>query len=32
VRNLILDNPEMAQELETKILEAISGKTKTTTA
>ena len=25
VRNLILDNPELAQELETKILEAISG-------
>jgi recombination protein RecA len=30
VRNLILDNPELAQELETKILEAISGKTITT--
>ncbi len=30
VRNLILDNPELAQELETKILEAITGKTKTT--
>ncbi len=27
VRNLIIDNPELAQELETKILEAISGKT-----
>lgn len=25
VRNLIIDNPELAQELETKILEAISG-------
>jgi len=25
VRNLILDNPELAQELETKILEAITG-------
>ncbi len=30
VRNLIIDNPEMARELETKILEAISGKTTTT--
>ncbi len=30
VRNLILDNPELAQELETKIMEAISGKTTTT--
>jgi recombination protein RecA len=30
VRNLILDNPELAQELETKIMEAISGKTITT--
>ncbi|WP_372948229.1 recombinase RecA [Mariniphaga sp.] len=30
VRNLILDNPELAHELETKILEAISGKTTTT--
>ncbi|RIH64352.1 recombinase RecA [Mariniphaga sediminis] len=30
VRNLIMDNPELAQELETKILEAISGKTTTT--
>ena len=30
VRNLILDNPELAQELETKILEAITGKTTTT--
>ncbi len=29
VRNLILDNPELAQELETKIMEAISGKTTT---
>jgi len=27
VRNLVLDNPELAQELETKIMEAISGKT-----
>ncbi len=25
VRNLIVDNPELAQELETKILEAITG-------
>src|SRR6056297_3845263 len=31
VRNLIIDNPELAQELETKILEAITGKTTTTT-
>ncbi|MFW5822602.1 MAG: recombinase RecA [Tangfeifania sp.] len=31
VRNLIIDNPELAQELETKILEAITGKTSTTT-
>jgi recombination protein RecA len=30
VRNLVIDNPELAQELETKILEAISGKTATT--
>lgn len=30
VRNLIIDNPELAQELETKILEAISGKVTTT--
>jgi recombination protein RecA len=30
VRNLILDNPELAQELETKIMEAISGKSTTT--
>jgi recombination protein RecA len=30
VRNLILDNPELANELETKILEAISGKITTT--
>jgi len=30
VRNLILDNPELARELETKILEAITGKTTTT--
>ncbi|SHE77347.1 recombination protein RecA [Mariniphaga anaerophila] len=30
VRKLIIDNPELAQELETKILEAISGKTETT--
>jgi recombination protein RecA len=30
VRNLILDNPELAQELETKIMEAISGKATTT--
>jgi recombination protein RecA len=30
VRNLILDNPELAQELETKIMEAISGKITTT--
>ncbi|HKL32390.1 MAG TPA: recombinase RecA [Tangfeifania sp.] len=30
VRNLIIDNPELAQELETKILEAITGKTTTT--
>lgn len=29
VRNLILDNPELAHELETKILEAISGITTT---
>jgi recombination protein RecA len=27
VRNLVLDNPELAQELETKIIEAITGKT-----
>jgi recombination protein RecA len=27
VRNLVLDNPELALELETKIMEAISGKT-----
>jgi recombination protein RecA len=32
VRSLILDNPELAQELESKILEAISGKTTATTA
>lgn len=31
VRNLIIDNPELAQELETKIFEAITGKTTTTT-
>jgi recombination protein RecA len=31
VRTLILDNPELAQELESKILEAISGKTAATT-
>ncbi|HYQ56797.1 MAG TPA: DNA recombination/repair protein RecA, partial [Draconibacterium sp.] len=31
VRNLILDNPELAQELETKIIEAITGKVTTTT-
>ncbi len=31
VRNLILDNPELAQELETKIIEAITGTTTTTT-
>jgi recombination protein RecA len=30
VRNLVIDNPELAHELETKILEAISGKTATT--
>ena len=30
VRNLIIENPELAQELETKILEAITGKTTTT--
>ena len=30
VRNLILDNPELAQELETKIMDTISGKTTTT--
>ena len=30
VRNLIIDNPELAHELETKIMEAISGKTTTT--
>jgi recombination protein RecA len=30
VRNLIIDNPELAHELETKILEAITGKTTTT--
>ncbi len=29
VRNLIIDNPDLAQELETKILEAITGKTTT---
>jgi recombination protein RecA len=29
VRNLILDNPELAQELETKIMEAITGKNTT---
>jgi recombination protein RecA len=29
VRNLVIDNPELAQELETKIMEAISGKTTT---
>ncbi|HDR50122.1 MAG TPA: recombinase RecA [Mariniphaga anaerophila] len=29
VRNLILDNPELAQELETKIMDAITGKTTT---
>ncbi|WP_346854319.1 recombinase RecA [uncultured Draconibacterium sp.] len=27
VRNLVIDNPELAQELETKIIEAITGKT-----
>ena len=32
VRSLILDNPELAQELELKILESISGKTPVTTA
>src|SRR5690554_1021643 len=31
VRSLILDNPELAQELEQKILDAISGKTPVTT-
>jgi recombination protein RecA len=31
VRSLILDNPELAQELEQKILESISGKTTATT-
>ncbi|WP_297099964.1 recombinase RecA [uncultured Draconibacterium sp.] len=31
VRNLIIDNPELAQELETKIIEAITGKVTTTT-
>jgi recombination protein RecA len=31
VRALILDNPELAQELESKILDAISGKTSVTT-
>ena len=31
VRNLIIDNPELAQELETKIVEAITGKVTTTT-
>ncbi len=30
VRNLILDNPELAQELETKIMETITGTTTTT--
>jgi recombination protein RecA len=30
VRNIILDNPELAQELETKIIETISGTTTTT--
>ncbi|SHJ38699.1 recombination protein RecA [Tangfeifania diversioriginum] len=30
VRNLIIDNPELAQELETKIFDAITGKTTTT--
>lgn len=30
VRNLIIDNPELAQELETKIFESISGTTATT--
>ena len=29
VRNLIIDNPELANELETKIMEAVSGKTAT---
>jgi len=29
VRNLIIDNPELAQELETKILDAITGNTET---
>ena len=29
VRNLILDNPELAQELETKIMEAVTGNTTT---
>ena len=29
VRNLIIDNPELAQELETKIMETIKGKIKT---
>lgn len=29
VRNLIIDNPELAHELETKIIETISGKTTT---
>jgi len=29
VRNLIIDNPELAQELETKIIEAITGTTTT---
>jgi recombination protein RecA len=29
VRNLIVDNPELAHELEMKIVEAISGKTTT---
>jgi len=31
VRNLVVDNPELAQELETKIVEAITGTTITTT-
>ena len=30
VRNLVLDNPELAHELEMKIMEAITGKTTTT--
>ncbi|WP_320113531.1 recombinase RecA [Draconibacterium orientale] len=31
VRQLVIDNPELAQELETKIIEAITGKVTTTT-